>query len=84
MITVDNDTANLIAALEADNHEPGNEGVHDEYITWLKSMGTMSNMADNHDRVQAGIRWIDGATGESTFQVAEAEINPDGTVDFTL
>lgn len=78
---MDKDTANLIAALESDNHEPGNEGVHDEYINWLKSMGTMSNMADNHDRAQAGIRWIDGDTGEVTFQVAEVEIDPDGNVN---
>jgi len=77
---MDKDTADLVAALEADN--PG--GINDEYIAWLKSMATMSNMADNHDRAQAGIRWVDGATGEVTFQVAEVEVKEDGTVNLTI
>lgn len=73
-----NDTRKLIADLESDN----TDGSHTEYIEWLKS--TLGTPIENTDTVKAGVRWIDGATGEVTFQVAEVEIDPDGNINLTL
>lgn len=70
-----NDTRKLIADLTADN----TDGSRTEYIEWLKS--TLGTEIETTDTPKAGIRWIDGATGESTFQVAEVEVDSDGNVN---
>lgn len=72
------DTRKLIADLEADNAD----GSHTEYIEWLKS--SIGTPIENAGTPMVGIRWIDGATGEVTFQVAEVTVDSDGNVNLDL
>lgn len=72
--------AALIAALEADNHD----GSNTEYIAWLKEMQIPVDPATDDEPAHGVIRWIDGATGDITYQKTEVTVDKDGNVNLKL